>query len=101
MAEQHSADEQLKAEIWKYTGKTILLASMFASGVILGYILWADACGRCDRVQVLTADVSKARAETETTAAQWGQKYRALEREKEAVERQLAEMKAAAAGGGA
>jgi hypothetical protein len=99
MAEQHSADEALKNEIWKYTGKGILLASVFASGMAVGYILWADACGRCDRVQTLTADVSKARAETETVTAQWGQKYRALEREKEGVERQLAEMKAAAGGG--
>lgn len=95
MAEQHSADEALKAEIWKYTGKTILLGSMLASGVLLGYLLWADACGRCERVPTLTADVSKARAETETVTAQWGQKYRALEREKERVERELAELKAA------
>jgi hypothetical protein len=99
MAEQHSADEALKSEIWKYTGKTILLASFFASGMALGYILWGDACGRCAAVKTLTADVSKARAETETVAAQWGQKYRALEREKEGVERQLTELKAAAGGG--
>jgi hypothetical protein len=89
MTEQKSPEEVLKQQIWKYSGWTILLSSFFAAGAALGYILWADACGRCEQVKDLTAKVSAARAEVETVKAQEGQKYRALEREKEGLQRQL------------
>lgn len=88
MAEQ-TPEEVLKQQIWKYSGWTITLSSFLATGVILGYLMWGDACGRCDAVKDLTAKVSAARAEVETVKAQEGQKYRALEREKEGLQRQL------------
>jgi multidrug resistance efflux pump len=90
MAEQEKTPEQvLKEQIWKYTGHAALWTTFFASGMILGYLLWADACGRCEAVKDLTAKVSAARAEVETVKAQEGQKYRALEREKEGLQRQI------------
>jgi hypothetical protein len=90
MAEQDkTAEEILKQQIWKYSGWTITLSSFFGAGAILGYLLWGDACGRCNQVKDLTAKVSAARAEVETVKAQEGQKYRALEREKEGLQRQL------------
>ena len=89
MAEQTTPEEVLKQQIWKYAGQSALWVSFFASGLVLGYLLWADACGRCEQVQDLTAKVAAARAETETVKAQEGQKYRALEREKEGMQRQL------------
>ena len=88
MAEQ-TPEEVLKQQIWKYSGWTITLSSFLGSGVILGYLMWGDACGRCSSVKELTAKVSAARAEVETIRAQEGQKYRALEREKEGLQRQL------------
>ena len=87
--EEKNVDEALKQEIWKYSGKAVAYTSVFICGAILGYLLWGDACGRCDSVKSLTAEVSAARSKTETVEAQWGQKYRALEREKEGLERQL------------
>ena len=89
MADQTTPEEVLKQQIWKYAGQSALWATFFASGIVLGYLLWADACGRCEQVKDLTAKVSAARAEVETVKAQEGQKYRALEREKEGLQRQL------------
>lgn len=89
MAEQTTPEEVLKQQIWKYAGQSALWITFFASGIVLGYLMWADACGRCEQVKDLTAKVSAARAEVETVKAQEGQKYRALEREKEGLQKQL------------
>ena len=89
MAEQVTPEEVLKQQIWKWAGWTSTAITLLVSGLVIGWLMWGDACGRCEAVQDLTAKVAAARAETETVKAQEGQKYRALEREKEGLQRQL------------
>ena len=95
MAEQ-TPEEVLKQQIWKWAGWASTAATLLISGLVIGYLMWGDACGRCASVKDLTAKVAAARAEVETVRAQEGQKYRALEREKEGLQRQIDAAKGAA-----
>ena len=91
MADEKSAEAQIKAAIWQYSGWTVLLGTVFAGGIALGYILWGDAASLRAQVKDLEQRIHGVRAERENLNYEISRLTRANER----LTRDLEQAKAA------
>lgn len=99
MQEEKSAADQVKDAAWAYTQRTIVLLLVFGGGVFLGYQLWGSGeMGQpalAERVAKFEQDFNRVKNEREDCQ----KVLQVTQTRKEAADKELAALKAKAAGG--
>jgi len=97
MAEEVTAEQELKNALWVWTQRTVVALVLFGGGILAAYFAWGDAADLRQHNKELQDQIVDLKNQRETLNTRIAREAR----DKEVCNRDLAEAKKQAAGGGA